>query len=205
MALDRLPHGADDDRLLARIAGGDRAAFAELFRRRRKDVYGFALHMTGACQVAEDVTQDVFLIVLRDAARYVPGRTRAVSWLCGIARNVARQRLEREHAFLPLDDDSAEQAPGFGAIHPDPVGDLTRAEGIERVRGAVLALPLPYREAVVLCDLQELSYSEAAEALGCPVGTVRSRVHRGRQLLVASLAGRQAEEGQVAGRRRAAR
>ena len=70
---------------------------------------------------------------------------------------------------------------------PDPLGDLTRAEGIERVRKAVLNLPIRYREVVVLCDLQEMSYAEAADVLACAVGTVRSRLHRGRQLLATKL------------------
>jgi RNA polymerase sigma-70 factor (ECF subfamily) len=73
--------------------------------------------------------------------------------------------------------------------HPEPVVDLTKAEGIERVRKAVLGLPLHYREAIVLCDLEEMSYAEAAEAIGCAVGTVRSRVHRGRELLARKLIG----------------
>ena len=69
----------------------------------------------------------------------------------------------------------------------DPAADLTRAEGIDRVRKAVLTLPVRYREVVVLCDLQELSYAETADALGCAVGTVRSRLHRARALLAAKL------------------
>ena len=115
------------------------------------------------------------------------GRARAVAWLCGIARNCARQRLERDRTFLALEDDT--QAAGHQglALNPEPVADLTRAEGIERVRKAVLGLPVHYREAIVLCDLEELSYAEAAEAMGCAVGTVRSRVHRGRELLARKL------------------
>ena len=69
----------------------------------------------------------------------------------------------------------------------NPAADLVRAEGIDRVRKAVLTLPVRYREVVVLCDLQELSYAETADALGCAVGTVRSRLHRARALLAAKL------------------
>jgi len=68
------------------------------------------------------------------------------------------------------------------------LGDLTRAESIEALRQAVLTLPVRYREAVVLCDLQELSYADASAALGCAIGTVRSRLHRGRALLATKLA-----------------
>jgi len=173
---------ADDD-LIGRVAQGDAQAFALLFRRRQADVYRFALHMTGMPAAADDVTQDAFMVVMRTAARYEPGRSGVTAWLCGIARNCARQRLGRERAFQPLDevdDEVIEEA-------ADPLIDLTRAEGIAQVRRAVLSLPLRYREAVVLCDLQELSYAEAADALACAVGTVRSRLHRGRQLLASKL------------------
>ena len=176
-----------DDDLLPRIAAGDQGAFGELYRRRRLDVYRFALHMSGAQATAEDVVQDVFVIVMREAGRFRQGRSRAVAWLCGIARNCARQRLERDRAFVALDDDSQASGNRGAAPDPDPAGDMTRAEDIERVRKAVLTLPMHYREAIVLCELQEMSYAEAAEAIGCAVGTVRSRVHRGRELLAEKL------------------
>jgi len=184
---DRPLTSVSDDDLMPRIAAGDRAAFAELYRRRRLDVYRFALHMSGAPATAEDVVQDVFVIVMREANRFRAGRSRAVAWLCGIARNCARQRLERDRPFLALDEDSQAGGNQGLALDPDPVADLTRAEGIERVRKAVLTLPLHYREAIVLCELEEMSYAEAAEAIGCAIGTVRSRVHRGRELLAEKL------------------
>jgi RNA polymerase sigma-70 factor (ECF subfamily) len=174
-----------DEDLLARTARGDVQAFALLFRRRHAQVYRFALHMTGTPGAADDVTQDVFMIVMRDAARFEPGRSGVVAWLCGIARNCARQRLDRDRPFQALEDEH-ESLRG-DRPQTDPLGDLTRAEGIERVRRAVLNLPVRYREVVVLCDLQEMSYAEAADALECAVGTVRSRLHRGRQLLAAKL------------------
>jgi RNA polymerase sigma-70 factor, ECF subfamily len=175
-----------DDQLMAGIAGGDAEAFTALFRRRQAEVYRFALHMTGAPAVADDVTQDVFIVVMHEACRYETGRSGAVAWLRGIARNCARRRLERDRT-LPSIDDGDDREPIDTADECDPLGNLTRAEGIERVRRAVLTLPLRYREAIVLCDLQELTYAEAAGALDCAVGTVRSRLHRGRRLLMEKL------------------
>jgi RNA polymerase sigma-70 factor (ECF subfamily) len=175
----------NDDDLLAAVAAGDRSAFSTLFRRRRPDVYRFALHLTGEPAAADDVVQEVFLAVMRDAGRYERGRSTVVAWLCGIARNHARRRLERDRRLVPLDLEE-EDAP-IGGVQADPLVDLTKAEGLEALRRAVLSLPLRYREAVVACDLQELSYIEAAEALGCAVGTVRSRLHRGRALLSSKL------------------
>lgn len=170
---------APDETLLAQVAAGNPEAMSVLFRRRQQNVYRFALHLTGSPAVADDVTQDVFITVIRDAARFEPGRATVAAWLCGIARNFVRRRLASEPETGPLDGDDDT----LPFVSPDPLGDLTQAEEIEALRRAVLNLPLPYREAVVLCDLQEMPYAEVASALGCAVGTVRSRLHRGRALL----------------------
>jgi RNA polymerase sigma-70 factor (ECF subfamily) len=186
MSDDPLIATASDEELLARVASGDAMAFAALFRRRRTTVYRFALHMTGAPAAAEDVTQDVFLAVMHDAPRYEPARATVTAWLCGIARNHARRRLQRDRLVLPFAEDEADEGV-IQAVHHDPLDDLTRAERLDALRRAVLSLPLKYREAVVLCDLQELSYADAAAAIGCALGTIRSRLHRGRSLLAAKL------------------
>jgi RNA polymerase sigma-70 factor (ECF subfamily) len=177
-----------DDQLLSRIAAGDADAFALLFGRRQKDVYRFALHMTASPSVAEDVTQEVFLAVMRDAGRYDPARATVVSWLCGIARNHVLRRLERDRQLEALEDGPPGLERDIVATGHDTLGDLTRAERIEELRQAILTLPVRYREAIVLCDLQELSYADAAAVLGCAIGTVRSRLHRGRTLLATKLA-----------------
>lgn len=192
-----LTHGLPDDALMARIVTGDAQALTELFRRRQGEVYRFALHMTASPQISEDVTQDVFIAVMKDAARYDSARAPVIAWLCGIARNFVRRRLERDRALLPLVDDDSGQEPELPAVLEDPLDDLTRAERIEGLRRAILTLPLRYREVVVLCDLQEMSYVDAAEAIGCAVGTVRSRLHRGRALLASKMTatGRPVEDG----------
>ena len=89
------------------IARGDRDAFGALYRRRQADIYRFALHMTASAAAADDVTQDTFLAVIHDAARYVPGRSTVVSWLLGIARNHVRRRFDRERRNVSLSDESA--------------------------------------------------------------------------------------------------
>ena len=182
----------EDVALIGRVAAGDAEAFAELFRRRHGQIYRFALHMTASPSIAEDVTQDVFLAVMSDAARYDvqrAGRASVAAWLCGIARNHVRRRAERDRRLQPLDDgDEDEGVDGVLAVEADALGDLTRAESIQALRDAVSSLPVRYREAVVVCDLEEMSYRDAAAALGCAVGTVRSRLHRGRALLAVKLA-----------------
>ena len=175
-----------DETLLSRIAGGDVESLSVLFRRRQQNVYRFALHLTGSAAVADDVTQDVFVTVIRDARKFEPGRAPVRAWLCGIARNFVRRRLAVDRGAASIDaDDGLEAAPP--AASPDPLQDLTSSEAIEALRRAVLSLPIRYREVVVLCDLQELSYADAAAALTCPLGTVRSRLNRGRALLTAKM------------------
>ena len=172
-----------DEELRAAVAAGDREAFGTLYRRRRPDVYRFALHMTGVPAAAEDVAQDVFLAVIHEAPRYAPGRAAVLPWLLGIARNLARRRLT-ERRYEPLPEGATEPA-----IEPDPLDGIARARHTAVLRRALVGLPVVYREAVVLCDLQELSYQDAAEVADCAVGTVRSRLHRGRQMLAATLRG----------------
>ena len=170
-----------DEQLIAGVVAGDREAFAALYRRRRPDVYRFALHMTGSPAAADDVAQEVFLAVIKEAARYTPGRSGVVPWLLGIARNHALRRMtERRHEPLP----EPGREPGH---HADPAEAVAREQDMRSLRAALVALPAVFREAVVLCDLQELSYQEAADAAGCAIGTIRSRLHRGRGLLAAAL------------------
>ena len=175
-----------DDTLIAAIAGGDREAFAALYRRRRPDVYRFAVHVTGSPAVADDVTQDVFMAVIHDAGRYRADRAGVMPWLLGITRNHVRRALDSRRRTVPLPDADARAVRQL-AVEPDPLAGIARRDHAATLRKTLLALPVKFREAVVLCDLHELSYVEAAEALGCAIGTVRSRLHRGRTLLAARL------------------
>jgi RNA polymerase sigma-70 factor (ECF subfamily) len=172
-----------DEQLMAGVAAGDREAFGALYRRRRPDVYRFALHMTGTPAAAEDVAQDVFLAVIEDARRYSPARAAVLPWLLGIARNLARRRLSERRCEAWPDGQTEPR------VYADPVDGIARTRQALALRRALDALPVVYREAVVLCDLQELSYQDAAEAAACAVGTVRSRLHRGRQMLAATMRG----------------
>jgi RNA polymerase sigma-70 factor (ECF subfamily) len=174
-----------DEVLLERIAAGDAAALTMLFRRRQQNVYRFALHLTGSPAVADDVTQDVFVEVIRSPSRFVPGRSAVAAWLCGIARNLVRRRLEADHTLEATDDGTLEAA--LPVVPAGVLEDLAHAERLESLRKAILTLPLRYREAVVLCDLHEMPYAEAADAIGCAIGTLRSRLHRGRALLTAKM------------------
>jgi RNA polymerase sigma-70 factor, ECF subfamily len=176
-----------DDELLIRIHSGDEQAFVSLYRRRQGAIYRFALHMSGSEVAAEDITQEVFLTLLRDAGGYDPERGSLAGYLFGIARKLVLRQLERGRLDVALDSGIEEAALPAMAVEDDPLHDLTRREGLEALRRAVLALPRRYREVVVLCDLEEMDYADAAAALGCPIGTVRSRLHRARALLLDKL------------------
>lgn len=190
--MDRMtgePADIDDGELLERAAAGDEEAFTSLYRKRQGMVYRFALQMSGRRSVAEEVTQEVFLAVIRDAGRFDAARGSALSYLYGIARNQVLRRLERDRPYVAIPDEPEADAAQWSSPE-DTLGDLTRNETIESIRQAVLALPSSFREVVVLCDLHEMSYIEAAAAVGCAVGTVRSRLHRARAMLVEKLKAR---------------
>lgn len=178
-----------DDVLLRRSANGDEEAFTLLYRRHQAPIYRFALRMTGNTWAAEEIVQDVFMTLVREPKKYDAERGALGAFLYGVARNRImkhQERLPREVPLLNPED------VGF-AGYPQAIDSATPAHWAElrerrdHVRAAVLELPTDFREAVALCLLEEMSYEEAAESLQCPVGTIRSRLHRGRALLLAKL------------------
>ena len=131
------------------------------------------------------------MALVRESQMFDPSRGTLAAYLYGVARNQVLRRLEKERHFVAITDEPAEDGGASVPAHlvaaDDPLAELARTELIETVRQAVLALPAHYREVVVLCELHEMSYVEAASVLGCAIGTVRSRLHRGRALLVERL------------------
>ena len=176
-----------DDELFRQMKAGDEAAFIALYRRWQNGIYRFALRLSGSEAVAEDVTQEVFMVLMNDASRYDSGKGSLVAYLYGIARFQALKRMQKDRTMISLDDDNWEFTSDHLMMNADPLLDLSRQEMVKSVRDAILVLPVHYREVVVLCELQELSYADAANVLGCAIGTVRSRLHRARGLLVDKL------------------
>jgi RNA polymerase sigma-70 factor (ECF subfamily) len=172
---------ADAD-LVERALAGKRDAFETIYCRYQRIDYRFARSMTGSASMAEDVTQEVFVALMRDLGRYEPQRARLSTYLYGLARNITRARLRREKQFVKLDDASSEHSAPAGT--DDPSAALARSRDLIRLRKAIVGLPSRYREVVILCDLHGLSYAAAAGAIDMPIGTVRSRLHRARNLLV---------------------
>jgi RNA polymerase sigma-70 factor (ECF subfamily) len=172
-----------DQALIQRTAAGDREAFATLYQRHQGTVYRFARLMTGSAPASEDVVQEVFLALMKDAARYDAGRAALTTYLFGMARRVTRRRLLRERRFVEL----INAGDGAEDVAPNASEALERSDTLQRLRDAILSLPSRYREVVILCDLEGVTYETAAASIGCAIGTIRSRLHRARQLLATKL------------------
>jgi RNA polymerase sigma-70 factor, ECF subfamily len=169
----------DDARLLKEAVHGNEPAFLELYRRHHPAVFRFAVHMCGSTSAAEDITQEVFVFLIETPGSFDPKRGSLAAFLLGIARNLSLRHLRKESGISEL--------PEASMSLQSPLSDLLHGERLERMRKAILSLPAAYREVILLCELSELSYEEAASVLGCAVGTVRSRLHRARNLLLRKL------------------
>jgi RNA polymerase sigma-70 factor (ECF subfamily) len=183
----------DDVALLERVRRGDAEAASALFARHQGPIYRYAAHMCGR-DAADDVVQETFLAVLRRSGQYDATRGPVANYLLGIARHFVLKRLGAVYAAVAAN--GAEGARSAGDVEqPTVLDSLTRAETIEAVRAAIESLPPAYREVVVLCELQEMTYEAAAGVVQCPVGTIRSRLHRARALLVSRLSAAHASAG----------
>lgn len=179
----------DDARITAwaLAAGrGDRAAQAAFVRATQRDVHRFVTHLAGH-RDADDLTQETYLRALRSLPRFA-GRSGARTWLLSVARHACADAVRtavRRPRTSGVEDWDALAA----AVSPRP--GLVRSPMDEAVvlRELVVALDDDRREAFVLTQLLDLSYAEAAQVCGCPVGTIRSRVARAREDLVAALDG----------------
>lgn len=164
-----------DRELLRRFRAGDRDAFSELYGEHSASVFRFVLAMTGDRVKTAEITQDVFVWLVRHPDGFDPERGELGAFLVGVARNVLKRRSSEEQRWVPLEPSM-----------PAPAG-TSGSHDVELLRQAIAALPLRYREVVVLCDLESRSYEEAAVIAECAVGTVRSRLHRARALLARKL------------------
>jgi RNA polymerase sigma-70 factor, ECF subfamily len=183
----------DDAGLLALARRGDAVAFSELFAGFERPLFRYAAHMCGR-DAADDIVQETFLAVLKGPGRYDPAKGSVGNYLFGIARHFVLKRVSsRDLATFELDDVTDSDA--IERSLPTVLDSLSRAETVQTVRAAIASLPAPYREAVVLCELQEMSYADAAVVAECPVGTVRSRLHRAKALLLAKLTAARVEVG----------
>ncbi len=179
---DRLQ--AADAALAARVALGDAAALGPLYERHKGAVYRFALLWSGQAAVASEVTQDVFVHLLGHAGDYEPARGPLGPWLLGITRNFVHRRSGVDARYVSHDEDDVD-APDLDRPTPDVA--LATQRDLARLRSAIAALPPHYRDVLVLVELAERSYAEAAAICGCAHNPGRSRLYRARALLARGL------------------
>ena len=175
-----------DDRLIQRYLEGDQGAFTTLVERHETRVYNVCLRILGDREDARDAAQDTFITVLRKLPQF-RGESAFSTWLHRVAVNACYDALRKRkrHPMLRLaPTDDGESAPERGPAAPDPAEAV--AGEIDVVR-ALAQVPEDYRIALILADVQDLAYEEISKALDVPLGTVKSRVHRGRVALARAL------------------
>lgn len=168
--------------------GRYKSAFERLVGTYLRPLYRVALRLTGQQAEAEDLVQETFLKAFRNRDQLRdPDKARA--WLFSILRNchldTLRKRAKGPDVDALTEANAVTDPPEDWALASDPLDRITEAE----VQGTLLTLPEEYRLAVLLCDVEEMTYDEIARVMDCPVGTVRSRIARGRRLLRQALAG----------------
>ena len=184
--------------LLARMRQGDEAAFVALYRRHCDAVYRLALLYCGSTAQAADVTQETFIHFMTRTDQFDPLRGTIGAWLCGVARNLARKAMG--HREDPTDPEMLASDTHPHEDHVDsntPLERLLKKEAAEKVRASLAALAPHYRDVLILCEISDLTYAEAAQVCGIDIGTVRSRLSRAR----AQFARRLAREGLLSGPR----
>lgn len=167
-----------DSELLLDVARRDGSAFAALFDRHHGPVFRFVYRYSGSTDVAEDLTQDVFVELLSKSSRFDVRRGELRTWLFSIARNLALKHFRREHPRMPLDDETEVAAGDSG-----PLDRILSAEIAVAVQEAIAALPPLQREVLILIEYEDLSLAEAASVVNADVAAVKSRLHRARERL----------------------
>ena len=182
--MDSGDEGPDDHTLVQRFLGGEEAAFDRLVERYYQRLDRLAQYILRNPSAAEDITQEAFLRAYRALPRF-RGEASVYAWLYRITVNLCLNYL-RQQALRPA---TAAELFDASASAPDPSALVEGQERHRAVRNAIEALPPHYRIAVILRDLEGLSYQEIAELLAIPVGTVKSRLNYGKRLLQEQLRG----------------
>ena len=177
----------DDNECMARLARGDANALRELYQRHGGALLRFSSAMCRSRQAAEDMVHDTFVALLREPLNFDPALGSVFGYLCGVLRHRVSRHFRHEKRWVALDTDN-DSSPAHSLDEDGPADEIARSEITAAFRRAMLELPLQHREVISLCDLEELPYATVAGILSCPVGTVRSRLHRARALLTLRLA-----------------
>jgi RNA polymerase sigma-70 factor (ECF subfamily) len=191
-----LPNDLSDIELLRQVSAGTVAAFQALYRRHQGPLFRFAVLRCGSRDTAADVVQDVFMALLADKLQFDAGRGQFSHFLFGVARNMLL-KIEaprwRTDSLFSDDEDDDDSVPELGSNDAEPLARMLANELAEEVRQALALLPPHYRDALILYELHDLSYLEIAAICQVDVGTVRSRLSRGRTALAKRLSTRRPE------------
>jgi RNA polymerase sigma-70 factor (ECF subfamily) len=177
----------DDCECMARLAAGDASALRDLYQRHGRALLRFSSAMCRSRQAAEDIVHDTFVALLREPVGFDPALGTVFGYLCGVLRHRVSRHFRHEKRMVALDTEN-DSSPAHMSLAPSATDEIARSEITAAFRRAMLELPLQHREVIALCDLEELPYTAVAGILRCPVGTVRSRLHRARALLTIRLA-----------------
>src|SRR5918992_4509105 len=178
---------ATPDSLIEKCLAGDQAAWEAIVRQNWRKVFNVAYKFVGKHDEAEDLTQDIFLKIFK-ALNTCDGRANFQTWIISISRNLCidhYRSVRKERQTIARDVDTADLQPATSERGPYAVAEHQDLRAL--LRQALQTLPMTLRTAVVLRDLQELSYQEIADKLGLPEGTVKSRINRGRLELARQL------------------
>ena len=176
------PNVFDETPELRSALAGDEAAFTALYRRHRGAVYRFVWLLTGSAAQAADITQDVFIELLSGSSGYDPARGSLAAYLCGIARFRAYRTIDTR--MQSVDDfDALVEAHGGIDAPALPSDRLERARSLDLLYDAIRRLPPIFRDVLILVELEEMSYADAAAVAGIELGTVRSRLSRAKARL----------------------
>ncbi len=171
----------DDSDLAQGSKEGNLDSFNMLVERHQKTVYNVALRMLGDPSAAEDAAQDAFFSAWKNIRSFRGGNFRA--WLLCITSNVCRDQLRKRKRYPSISLESLPFEPKESSSSESPEDHVLRREVRDQIQNGLANLPSEQRLAVILCDIQELSYEEIAQVMKCSPGTVRSRISRGRARL----------------------
>lgn len=175
-----------DEILLDRALSGDETAFVLLYERHRTPIFRFAYRMLGSTEAAEDVAHDCFLSLIQARpARFDPGHSSLRTYLYGAVRNLAFNRLRKQHGEMMVEDLTEDQ---ISTNADEPLRRLIDEERADAVRHAIARLPAMQREALILFEYEELSLAEIAAVAEVDTGTIKSRLQRARTNLKRMLA-----------------
>lgn len=186
------PAGASTASLVARLAAGEGEVLDELYRREAAPVYRYVLALSGNAAAAADATQEAFVALALRPQGFDVERGSLGAYLAGVARHSLHAQWRQQRLEVQLEDglewdDEPDARRPDGDAWPSPESVLVQLQDSTRLWTALRALPAPFREALVLVDLQERPYAEAARIAGCEINTLRTRLHRARLKLAALL------------------